>query len=111
MQYIAQIARIMTSSTPYTLYKHKIQIKYTPQVDPWPTKQQERLEPHPTLHSVIVTSAGAIVTSAGAITTSAGAIVTSAGASTHLTLGIPDECQRRLQSTSTQLIERLQEHR
>ena len=54
------------------------------------------------------TSADAIVTSAGALTTSAGVIVTSAGATTHSTLGIPDECQRRPQSTLKQQLERLQ---
>ena len=95
MHPIVLIQTIKTSSPPIvntTLYKHKIQVKYTPQVDPWRTNQRERLEPHPTQHSAIVTSAGAIVTSAGAIVTSAVAIVTSAGASTHSTLGVPDEC-------------------
>ena len=106
---IVLIQTIKTSSPPIvntTLYKHKIQVKYTPQVDPWMTNQRERLELHPTQRSAIVTcagvivtnagaivtSAGAIVTSAGAIVTSAVAIVTSAGASTHSTLGVPDEC-------------------
>ena len=77
-------------------------------MDESPTRETgTKLKPH----STIVTSAGAIVTSARAIVTSAGAIVTSAGATTHSTLGVLDECQRRPQSTLKQQLERLQETR